>query len=165
MGREQREEVCWPLNSRDNADFTAEIKLSHQRRCLRRNLPLLEAQGSMTEAKPSRWPRLETEPKTNPSQCRGVCSQQLHSGVQQCDPTPIYTMARTANKHTGTKLSLHNLGGDVSPDVTNAMPELELLLWISLLLKKQEYPGQVMSSWTHRAWAGSHALPLPFSWE
>lgn len=54
MGRELREEVCWPLNSRDNADFTAEIKLSHQKRCLRRNLPLLEAQGSMTEAKPSR---------------------------------------------------------------------------------------------------------------
>lgn len=64
---ELREEMCWPLNSRNNADFMAEIKLSHQRRCLRRNLPLLEAQGSVTEAKPSRWPRLETEPKTNPS--------------------------------------------------------------------------------------------------
>lgn len=62
------------------------LELSHQRRCLKRNLPLLEAQGSMTEAKPSRWPRLETEPKTNPSQGRGVCSQQLfYSGEQQCD--------------------------------------------------------------------------------
>lgn len=124
MGREQREEVCWPLNSRDNAYFTAEIKLSHQRRCLRRNLPLLEAQGSMTEAKPSRWPRLETEPKTNPSQCRGVCSQQLHSGEQQCDPTLIYTMARTANKHTGTKLSLQNWG-----EMSAQMSQMQCLSW------------------------------------
>lgn len=56
-----------PLNSRGNADFTAKPKLSHQRRCLRRNLPLLELQGSVTEAKPSRWPRLETEFRANPS--------------------------------------------------------------------------------------------------
>lgn len=65
---EPREEMCLPLNSMGNAGFTAKPKLSHQRRCLRRNLPLLELQGSVTEAKPSRWPRLETEPKTNPSQ-------------------------------------------------------------------------------------------------
>lgn len=83
---ELKEELCWPLNSRGNGDFTAEIKLSRQKRCLKRNLPLLEAQGSVTEAKPSWWPRLETEPKTSPSQCRGVCSQQLFcSGEQQCD--------------------------------------------------------------------------------
>lgn len=79
---ELREEMCLPFNSRGNAHFTAGMKL----RCLRRNLALLEAQGSVTEAKPSRWPRLETEPKANPSQWRGVCTQLLFfSGEQQCD--------------------------------------------------------------------------------
>lgn len=83
---EVREEKCWALHSRGNAAFTAEIKLSYQMRCLRRNLPLLEAQGSVAEAQPNRWPRLEIEPKSSHSQCRGVCTQQLFcSGEQQCD--------------------------------------------------------------------------------
>lgn len=83
---EVREEKCWALHSGGNAAFTAEIKLSYQMRCLRRNLPLLGAQGSVAEAQPNRWPRLETEPKSSHSQCRGVCTQQLFcSGEQQCD--------------------------------------------------------------------------------
>lgn len=36
--------------------------------------------------------------------------------------------------------------GDISPGVTKAVPELELLPWISLSLKKQGYPGQVIFS-------------------
>lgn len=150
VGRELREEMCWPLNSRNDADFIADIKLSHQRRCLRRNLPLLEAQGSVTEAKPSRWPRLETEPKTNPSPWRGGCTQLLFcSGEQQCD---TYTDLHHDKDSKQTlweywlSLSPLNRVGDASPGVTNAMPELELLPWISLSLKRQDCPGQVISS-------------------
>lgn len=99
---EVREEKCWALHSGGNADFTVEIKLSYQRRCLRRNLPPLGAQGSMAEAQPSRWPRLETEPKSNHSQCRGVCTRSCFAlESSSVTPTLIYTTARTANKHIG----------------------------------------------------------------
>lgn len=51
---EPLEEACWPLHCRYNADFTVEIKLSHQRRCLMRNFPLLSAPGSVAWAQTSK---------------------------------------------------------------------------------------------------------------
>lgn len=159
---------CLPLNSRGNADLTAKPKLSHQRRCLRRNLPLLELQGSVTEAKPSRWPRLETEFRANPSPWRGGCTQlRFCSREQQCD---TYTDLHHGKDSKQTlweycpSLSPLSWVGDASPGVTNAMPELELLPWICLSLKKQDCPGQAISS-SAQGLGRVPLFPLPFSWE
>lgn len=48
--------------------------------------------------------------------------------------------------------------GDVSPGVPKEMPELELFPWISLSLKKQDYPGQVIASAFQLRIMGIHSV-------